>query len=137
MKTSRKGFYQVSAIVVFVIASLLIGFIIWREKTNDLVLISEEQAILNAIQACNPGYGLQPMEPPTETKAELTTLGKAGGYPFSNPERPVWVVTMKGRWLLVGGPAPDPTSISEPSYWNVCVMIIDAQTGESLSTAIE
>ena len=108
MKISRKGFYQVSAIVVFVVASLLIVFLIWRQKTNEPVLISREQATQNAIQACNPGYGLQPVEQPTEIEAYLTTYKKATGNesPYKNisSESLVWVVEMKGKWLLVGGP---------------------------------
>ncbi len=134
---SRKRFYQVSAIVVFVIASLLIGFLTWQHKANQNVLIGQEQAIQNAIAACNPGYGLQPMEQPTGTDAELTTWGRAEGYP-SNPDpgRPVWVVKMKGRWMLVGGPPPAPDNPG-PFYWDECTIIIDARTGESLSIPIQ
>ncbi len=140
MKTSRKSFYRVIAIVMVVIAGLLIIFLIWRQSTNQPVLIEREQAIQNAIQACNSGYGLQLVEEPTEFETEITTYEKALGFvPIpSKAKRPVWVVTMKkGRWLLVGGPVPADPSNSEPSYWNKCTQIIDAQTGESLSTPIE
>ena len=106
--------------------------------TSTPILIERERAIQNAIQACNPSYGLQPMESPTETKAELTTCKKVDGCYSSDPEKPVWVVKMKGRWLLVGGPAPDPSDLNpQPSYWDACTIIIDAKTGESLSLPIE
>lgn len=132
---SRRRFYQVSFIIVAVVSSLLIGFLVWRQSTS---LIRREQAIQNAIQACNPGYGLQPMEQPTAFEAELTTWGRADNYKQNpDPERPVWVVRMEGRWLLVGGPVPVDQSNAEPSYWNECTIIIDARTGESLSTPIE
>jgi hypothetical protein len=61
MKTSRKSFYRISAVVVFFIAGLLIIFLVWQYQVNQSVLISEEQAIQNAIEACNPSYGLQPV----------------------------------------------------------------------------
>ena len=73
MKMSRKRFYQVSAVVMVVTASLLIGFLAWRHWANQNALIGQEQAIQNAIQACNSGYGLQPVEPPTQAAADLTT----------------------------------------------------------------
>ena len=140
MKMSRKSLYQVSTIVVFVATGLLIVFLIWRQGTNQPVVIEREQAIQNAIQACNPAYGLQPLEPPTESKAELTTWGRVQGPYNSDPERPVWVVKMKGRWLLVGGPPLEfdqSNPALEPAYWDECTIIIDARTGESLSGAIE
>jgi len=141
METSRRRFYQISAIVVFVTASLIIGFLALRHKVNQKVLIGREQAIQNAVQAC-PAHGLQPVEQPTEFQTELTTYEKASNY-LTNPldaEKPVWVVTMKGRWLLVGGPplAFDPSNPTpEPVYWDECTIIIDAETGESLSSPIE
>src|SRR5688500_15258793 len=123
MKTSRKRFYQVGAIVGVVIASLVIGFLVWRNKANQNVLIGREQAIQNAIQACNPEYGLQPVEQPTEAEAKLTTWGTAQGPYNSDPERPVWVVRMKGRWLHVGGgPTPPPDSNPGPYYWDKCTI---------------
>lgn len=139
MKTSRKSFYRVSAIAVFVIAGLLIIFLILRQRTNQPVLVGREQAIQNAIQACNPGYGLQPVEQPTEFETEITTYEKALGFaPIpSKAQRPVWVVKMKGRWLLVGGPPTEEPSSGEPAYWDQCTQIIDAQTGEWLSLPIE
>jgi len=142
MEISRKRFYQISAIVVFVIVSLLIGILVWQRWTNQPVLISREEAIQHAIEACNPGYGLQPVEQPTEFETEITTYEKALGFaPIpSKAQRPVYVVKMKGKWILVGGPQaaimPDePTP--EPSYWDECTQIIDAQTGEWLSDPIE
>ncbi len=138
---SHKRFYQVSAIVVVVTVSLLIGFLVWRHRADQKALIGKEQAIQYAIQACNPRYGLQPMEPPTETEAQFTTWGKTReGSHGSDPRRPVWVVRMTGRWLLLGGPqlAPNPSNPTpEPAYWNQCTIIIDARTGESLSIPIQ
>lgn len=138
MEMSRKNFYRVSATVVFITVGLLIVFLIWTQRTNKRVLVGQEQAIQNAIQACNPSYGLQPVEQPTEFQAELTTYRKAQNYTADHPdsEKPVWVVKMKGRWLLVGGPPPDPSNPG-PFYWNECTIIIDARTGESLSFPIE
>jgi hypothetical protein len=140
MKTSRKNFYRVRIIAVLVIAALLIIFLLWRQRTNQPILLGREQAIQYAIEACNSGYGLQPVEPPTEFETEITTYEKALGFaPIpSKANRPVWVVTMKkGRWLLVGGPLPDPASNPEPAFWDECTQIIDAQTGEWLSSPIE
>ena len=138
MKTSRKSFFRVSPNVVFVIAGILISFLIWRHRANQPVLIGREQAIQNAIQACNPAYGLQPVEQPTEFETEITTYEKALGFaPVpSKAQRPVWVVKMKGKWLLVGGPSPAEDNPG-PFYWDECTQIIDAQTGEWLSYPIE
>ncbi len=125
-----------SIIVVLTTAGLLIGFLAWRHWTNQNALIGKEQAIELAVQAYNPDYGLQPVEPPTEIEAKLVQ-GGAERDPYSlDPTRPVWVVTMKGRWLLVGGPPrvdPNP----QPSYENECVIKIDARTGETVSLPIE
>ena len=143
MKTSRKSFYRASVIVVFIAASLIIGFLAGRQKASRPVLIGREQAIQNAIEVCNSGYGLQPVEQPTEFQTELTTYEKPqGSAPIigSDSGRPVWVVTMKGRWLVVGGPPPasdSSSATSEPDYWDECTIIIDAKTGESLSTPVE
>jgi hypothetical protein len=136
---SRKRSYQISAIVLFITASLLIGFLVWQHRARPDDLIGQEQAIQNAIQACNPSYGLRPVEQPTEFQAERSTYGEALHY-VSNPpnsENPVWIVKMKGRWLLVGGPPPADPSHSELAYWEECTIVIDAQTGESLSLPIE
>ena len=139
MKVGRKTFYQVSVIFMIVIAGILISLLIWRQRTSQPLLIGREQAIQNAIQACNPVYGLQPVEQPTEFETEITTYEKALGFEPSHPlaQRPVWVVKMKGHWLLVGGPQRDPASNPEPAYWDECTQIIDAQTGEWLSLPIE
>jgi len=138
MEMSRKSLYRVGIIVVLLTAGLSIVFLVWRQRTNENVLIGEEQAIQNAIQACDRGYGLQPVEQPTEFHTELTTYGKAVSDPLSPPDRetPVWVVTMKGRWMLVGGPPPAEDNPG-PFYWDECTIVINAVTGESLSMPIE
>ena len=135
---SRKSLYQVSALVVLITVGLSIALFMWRQKINQTVLIGQEQAIQNAIQAC-PRIGLQPVEQPTEFQAELTTYRNASND-LTNPpdsEQPVWVVQMKGRWILVGGPPPEDPSNADSAYWDECTIIIDAQTGESLSYPIE
>ena len=143
MKASRKSFYRVSVIVALVIAGSIVIFLLWRYWASQPVLISQEEAIQQAIEACNPGYGLQPVEQPTEFETEITTYEKAlGGFApnAAKAQRPVYVVKMKGKWLLVGGPteAPMPGNpTQEPSYWDECTQIIDAQTGEWLSLPIE
>jgi hypothetical protein len=106
---------------------------------TQTVLIGQEQAIQNAVEACNPSYGLQAVEQPTEFQAELSTYGRALNYSSNPPdsEKQVWVVKMKGRWLLVGGPPLEDPDNSEPAYWDECTIVIDAQTGESLSLPIE
>ena len=55
MRMSLKRFYQVSAIVAFVIAGLLIGFFAWRYSTNQNALIEQEQAIQIVIQDLSIG----------------------------------------------------------------------------------
>jgi hypothetical protein len=143
MKTSRKSFYRASVIVALIVTSVIIAFLTWRQKANRPVLIGREQAIQNAIEACNSSYGLESVELPTEFQTELTTYEKpAGSAPIigSDSGRPAWIVIMKGHWLLVGGPPPASGSsspTSEPAYWDECTIIIDAKTGESLSTPIE
>jgi hypothetical protein len=135
---SRKSLYQVSALVVLITIGLLIALFLWRQKMTQTVLIGQEQAIQNASQAC-PSIGLQPVEQPTEFQAELTTYRNASND-LTNPpdsEKPVWVVKMKGRWILMRGPPPEDPSNAEPAYWDECIIIIDAQTGESLSYPIE
>ncbi len=132
MKTRRESFYPISTIVLLVIVILLIGFLVGRHQN---VLIGKEQAIQYAIQAADPGCGLQSVEPPTETEAELTTWGRAYYGHTPDPERPVWVVTMRGRWLRVGGPLPPPGSNPKPFY-EECTIMIDARTGKSLTPPI-
>ncbi len=127
----RKSSYPVSTIVLFAIVILLIGFLVWRHQN---VLLGKEEAIQYAIRASNPACALQPVEPPTEIEADLTTWGRAAGYSL-DPKRPVWVVTMKGRWLRDGGPLPAPDSTPEPFY-EKCIVIIDARNGHSLSIPI-
>ncbi|RJP54639.1 MAG: hypothetical protein C4583_02070 [Anaerolineaceae bacterium] len=140
MKTGRKSFYQISVIIALVIAGLLAILLLWQYWVGQPVLISREEAIQHAIEACNSAYGLQPVEQPTEFETEITTYEKAfGGFTpiASKAQRPVYVVRMKkGKWLLVGGPPPAEDNPG-PSYWDECTQIIDAQTGESLSTPIE
>jgi len=133
---SRKRFYQTNAIVVFFVASLSIGFLVWRYWAHQNTLIEKEQAIQNAIQGC-PYRGLQPVEQPSEAEAELTTWGTVQGPYNSDPERPVWLAKMTGRWLLVGGPPPAPDSNPGPFYWDECTIIIDARTGNTLTAPIE
>ncbi len=129
---------KIVTVVAFVIAGLLLVFLAWRLMTSRLVLISQKQAIQNATQACNSGYGLQPVEQPTKFQTELTTYKKMEDslLPVAS-DRPVWVVEMKGRWLLVGGPQPNPASNPEPFYWCECSIVIDAWTGKSLSIPIQ
>jgi hypothetical protein len=138
MKTGHKSYYRVSVIVVVVIVVSLSIFLIWQRWAKQPVRISREEAIQHAIEACNPGYGLQPVEQPTEFETEITTYEKALGFaPIpSKAQRPVYVVKMKGKWLLVGGPPPEEDNPG-PFYWDECTQIIDAQTGERLSYPIE
>ena len=138
MKTSRRSFYRARVIVALVIAGSLISILVWRYWASQPALISPEEAIQHAIEACNPGYGLQPVEQPTEFETEITTYEEALGFaPIpSKAQRPVYVVKMKGKWLLMGGPPPAEDNPG-PFYWNECTQIIDAQTGEWLSLPIE
>jgi hypothetical protein len=128
---SRKRFYQVS-ILVTITASLLIGFLIERQK-----------AIHQAILACDQDYGLQPPEPPTTIQAKLTTYGSTLS-PTQNRDlwwptdagRLVWFVRLEGKWLLVGGPALAENHPG-PSYTNECVIVIDVLTGEAQTEPYE
>jgi type II secretory pathway pseudopilin PulG len=126
MKMSRKRFYLISAIILFAAVSLAISFLVWKRWANQNALIEREQAIQNAIQACNLTYGLQTVEQPTVFEAQLTKFGSAMGPYNPDPERPVWLITLKGRWLHVsGGPPPAEGSNPKPSYWDECTIIID------------
>ena len=120
-------------------AGLLIGF-----------LVARQGAIQNAIDACNPGYGLQPVTTPTAFQIQLTTLGRAwypqqesNSWKYPELRRLVWVVELKGSWIVVGGPAPvepdssNPNAAQKRGYTDTCTQIIDALTGESWSGAIE
>jgi len=138
MKTDRKSFYRVIMIFAVIIAGSLSIFLVWQHWIKPPVLISREEAIQHAIEACNPGYGLAPVEQPTGFETELTTYEKAPEH-SSNPskaQRPVYVVKMTGKWLLVGGPPPAEDN-PVPVYFRECTQVIDAQTGEWLSYPIE
>jgi len=138
MKTSRKRFYLIVAIVAFAMVGLFVSFLVWQHWASQDVLIEREQAIQNAIQACNPTYGLQPVEQSTVFEAQLTTLGSAMDPYNPDPDRPVWMVKLKGRWLHVsGGPLPVEGSNPGASYWDECTIVIDARTGTSLSPPIQ
>src|SRR5215211_6131182 len=114
MKMSRKRFYLIGAIAAFATVSLVVSFLVWRRWANQNNLIDQEQAIQNAIQACNPTYGLQTVEQPTVFEAQLTTLGSAMNPYDSDPDRPVWMIKLRGRWLHVsGGPLPSQDSNPE------------------------
>jgi hypothetical protein len=135
----RNIFSRISILLVLATAGLLISFLIWRQTLDQNVPISKDQAIRNAIQACNHSYGLQPVEQPTAFQGELSTYGRAlnNGSNSPNSGKPVWIVKMKGRWLLVGGPPPADPNHAEPVYWDECTIVIDAQSGASLSFPIE
>ena len=128
---SRKQFYQVG-ILVMVTASLLIGFIVERQK-----------AIHQAILACDQNYGLQPPESPRAIHAKLTTYGRTLS-PTQNSDlwwpidagRFVWFVRLEGKWLLVGGPSSAEYN-TEPSYINECAIVIDILTGEAQTEPYE
>ena len=122
-KMKLKSSYQIIAIVILVAVGLLLGFLF----TRDFYFARQQSAIQSAIEACNPAYGLQPVEQPTESQAHLAIY--RGSL--------VWIVDMKGKWILVGGPQPDPTGNFEPSYWDECTIIIDVLTEDVLSTPIE
>jgi len=126
----NKNIYRVSIILLVLVACSLFGF-----------LVARQSAIHNAIEACNPGYGLQPVGTPTSAEAHLTTFGKAeGGNPWDPTlsGRPVWVVVMHGSWIIVGGPPPALSNPAQgPFYEDTRVQIIDAVTGESRSVAIQ
>ena len=131
--------------VLSVIAGLLLVFLAWRLITNRLVLISREQAIQNAIQASNLGCGLQYVKPPTEFQTELMTYkeikystykGVKYGLLGVISDRPMWIVTLNGRWISVGGPVPVSESDPEPFYGS-CTIFIDAWTGASLTPPTE
>ena len=118
---------------------ILVGFLLGFAFAVGLYFTQQRIASQKAIETCNPVYGLQPVQEPSEVLTYLTTYDNAflsSGYPPYS-KRPVWVVAMKGKWLLVGGPVLDPTSNPEPSYWDECTIIVDVLTGEVLSTPIE
>jgi hypothetical protein len=139
MRIEQKDLYRLIVIATLLTSAFFIGMFIWQRWVDQSTRISREQAIEFAIQACNPGYGLQLVEKPTVYETKTTTYEEALGFapiPIKS-KRLVWIVTLKkGRWLLVGGPAADPNN-PEPLYVNECTQIIDAQTGEGLSYPIE
>lgn len=107
---------------LFVFAFLLFSIYLIR----NLYLSQKTIAIQKAIEACNPAYGLLQIEPPYKNDAHIDIYW--GSL--------VWEVEMKGKWQLVGGPAPDPNNPG-PFYWDECTIIIHALTGKVLSTPIE
>jgi hypothetical protein len=71
-------------------------------------------------------------------EAQLTTLGSAMDPYNPDPDKPVWIVKLKGHWLHVGsGPLPPEGSNPRPSYWDECTIVIDAQTGKTLTAPIQ
>ena len=91
------------------------------------------------------------IDPPRQVEAHLMGYQQAEfilGCPNSDcaesPPTPepaealVWLVTLEGRWQLVGGPAATPTPTVQPPfptgapvYFYRCQTIIDATTGEA------
>ena len=108
------GLYRVGAVVFLITTALSAG--------REIYFIQQQIATLKALEACNSAYRLQLVEQPTETHAHLAAYW--GSL--------VWVIEMKGKWILVSGPFPDPSNPA-PFYWDECTIIIDALTGESKS----
>lgn len=137
---------KVSTLVALTFAGLIIAFFAWRIIVNQLVLVDREQAIQTAVQESNLRCGMQFVEQPSEFQTELMTYKKIKSSPYKGvqyglvdviSDRPVWIVTINGRWLFVGGPLPeDPESNAEP-YYGSCIMFIDAWTGAPLSQIVE
>ena len=103
--------------------------------------ISEQQARDTALKSSDQSH-LRMLEPPSNVRAELLTLetarkqlaqtsDPAGGYA---PGTMVWLVTMKGTWMISGGPpTPQGASQAPQEAFHSFAIIIDAKTGDSIN----
>lgn len=125
---NRTGIY-----IAIAIASLFLVFVICK----NIYYLQEEIATQKAIQACDCGLGLCPVEPPSEPEIHL---GFDKTYNLgSDPHvvtRLAWIVDIKGKWVLVAGPPPEPDDLSK-AYVDRCVIEIDVFTGKILTEPIE
>ena len=112
--------------------------------------INRSQAFEAAKESCSQGH-IQQIDPPQLVEARLMGYKQArailncpdadcaASSPTSEPDQAlVWLVTLEGRWQLVGGPLPvmTPTPIGQPPVptsgpisFHHCRTMVDATTG--------
>jgi hypothetical protein len=111
MQARRNRWIRVVSIIFLVLAGLLAG-----------ILISKHFAIQNAVNACD-SFHLSAEAEPFDIRAQIGTYERAV----------VWIVVIKGKWKLSGGPLPDAEQPdSGAQYFDQCTVIVNAFTGNSL-----
>lgn len=133
---------------ISVICLLLGGCGVVTPRPTQVTPINQAQAFDAAIQGCQRGH-IRQIDLPRPVEAQLMGFKQAESIlncpkaecsqnvPTLDPaEAIVWLVTLEGRWQLVGGPMPPPTPTgyplnptSTPSYFRHCRTIVDAVTG--------
>ena len=111
MQASRKRWVGVVSVLSLVLASLSAG-----------ILVSRHFAIQNAIDACG-SFHLSAEAEPFDIKAQM------GIYKWVV----TWIVVMKGKWKLSGGPLPETGQPdSRAQYFDQCTVVVNAFTGNPL-----
>ena len=106
--------------------------------------ITQDMAIEIAKKSCGSFRSVQ-LEEPYESQANLMSYDE--GYKKVHEEtvdpstkllgNPVWFVQIKGKWQGFGFPygGLTPTPLRTPTLWNVCKVLVDAQSGEAFTSS--
>ncbi len=128
-----------------ILAAVVVGLVVTgcagSGKPALKATFSRDDAIARAMMLAR---GAQPeisgaLEGPRNPQAELLTLGEANHRVFGqaqlapgeSPDQAVWLVTLEGAWR---DESSRPTGIPTPVLWHHYYVIIDANTGEFLSS---
>jgi hypothetical protein len=111
MQMSKKRWLRVVSVLFLVLAGLSVG-----------ILISRHFAIQNAVDVCG-SFHLSAKAEPFDIKAQIITYERAV----------VWIVVIKGKWKLSGGPLPETGQpASRTKYFDQCTVVVNAFTGNPL-----
>lgn len=111
MQASRKRWLKAVFVLFLVLASLSAG-----------ILISRHFAIENAVVECS-SFHLSAEVEPFDIKAQMDIYKWAV----------TWIVAMKGKWKLSGGPLPENGQPASPAqYFGQCTVVVNAFTGNPL-----
>lgn len=111
MQASKNRWIRVVSVLFLVLAGLSAG-----------ILISRHFAIQNAVDECG-SFHLSTEAEPFDIEAQMGIYGRTV----------VWIVVMKGKWKLSGGPLPENGQPdSHAQYFDQCTVIVNAFTGNPL-----
>ena len=111
MQTSKNRLIRVVSVLFLILASLSAG-----------ILVSRHFAIQNAVDVCG-SFHLSAEAEPFDLAAQMGVYKGAV----------TWIVVMKGKWKLSGGPLPETGQSTSPAqYFDRCVVVVNAFTGNPL-----